>query len=138
MHPGTDHHSVPFVQEDRGIVRVHAVEREREDAGPVARVRGSEQSQPRFSGQRAGDVVVEVPLLRLDLREADAAEVIESGVRPDRARVILEARLEPVGWRSELVVGETAPFYGLPAHEEGPQLGDRPRRGGEHPDSGRT
>jgi hypothetical protein len=44
VHPRPDKHFVPLVEEERDVVRVGAIDREREDARAVARVRGPEDT----------------------------------------------------------------------------------------------
>ncbi len=97
VHPRADEHLVPFVEEDRHVVRVDAVDGEREHARAVSGVLGTEDVDPGLVQEGVGHAGIDGVLLRLDLVEPDARKIIDAGMRPDHARVVLEAGLEPVG-----------------------------------------
>jgi hypothetical protein len=132
MHPGSDHHVVSLIQEDRRVVGVDPVQREGEDARSVARVGRPEESKAGLARERPSHEGVQLPLPGLDRVEPDATEVVDRRVGSDHSGVVLEPRLEPVRRRPEGVVGEGAPLDRLAAEEEGAKRGDRARRGREH------
>jgi len=101
VHPRANHHIMPFVEEHRYVVRVDAVDGEREDARALPRVRGTEDVHPGFARHRGRDPGVHGVLLALDGLEPNSAEVLESRMGPDHARVVLETGFEAVGGWSE-------------------------------------
>jgi len=129
---------VSFIEEDRHVVRVDAVDREREDARARPGVRGSQGVHPGFVRERGGHAGVDGVLLGLDRIEPDAREVVEAGMRPDHARVVLEAGLEPVGRRAEGVGFERRPFHGLAPDEQGAERPEPLGRGRQNSRSRRA
>jgi hypothetical protein len=129
---------VTLIQEDRGVVRVDAVDREREDARAGPGVRGAQQVHPGLVGERARHAGVDGVLLGLDRIEPDASKVVEAGMRADHPRVVLEARLEPVGGRPQSVGLERRPFHGLASDEQRSEASERFGRGRQHARSGRA
>lgn len=119
MHARADHDVVPLVQEDRDVVRVDPVDREREDARALAGIRRTQEMDPRLLGERGGDPSIDRVLLGLNLFEPDTRKVLEARVRADHSGVVLEAGFEPIGGRPEGVALERGPFHGFAAEEKG-------------------
>jgi len=62
---------VPLIEEDRDVVRVDLVERERENARAPAGVLGAEKMDPRLPGECGGDPGIDRALLGLNLVKPD-------------------------------------------------------------------
>lgn len=72
MHPRANQDVVALIEEDGGVVRVDSVDREREDARALPRIRGAEKVNSRFSGERRGDASIDRVLLGLNVVEPDS------------------------------------------------------------------
>ena len=78
-----------LVQEERRVVRIDAVDRERKDARAIAGVRRAEHVHPGLVPKTPSDPVVRLLLRRFHGVEADVLEVPDPGRGPQHPGVVL-------------------------------------------------
>jgi hypothetical protein len=118
MHPRANEDPVAGVEEQGGIVRVDAIEGEAEDARAILRGVGPEDVEARFVGQRLRDAAVEGGVVGSNVVPTYPVEVVDTGAGTQNARVVLKTRLEPMGGRTQAVLGQRRPLDRLPSDDE--------------------
>ena len=74
MHPRADEHPVSLVEVDGRVVRVDAVQGEREDARAPRRVLGTEEVEPSLAPEALADPAVQGEVVGADLVQPDPVE----------------------------------------------------------------